>query len=343
MNKIKAVIVGFLYLAATGAYSQPSISPLGETYQKASSAAAQTRETLAASKAQAATINPADALNAAKVGVAAKFISIKPGKFKMGSPADEADRWPDEIQHPVELTKGFEMQATAVTQLQYFLITNRNPSNFKNEENCDEGNFKVVPGPYGRGICVNHPVENVTWFEAIEFANKLSELQDFKPAYVIERNADGSIKDAKANGPNIYDTEGYRLPTESEWEYAARAGTPSDFPYSFGFNDTNELDNYGWFNRNSGNRTHAVATKKANPWGLYDMHGNVYEWVQDFYEVEYGSTVTNPTGPTSGKHLVQRGGYWGDSAGHLRSSYRRFGGPVLHSMLVGFRLVRSSR
>ncbi|MBI4368904.1 MAG: formylglycine-generating enzyme family protein [Elusimicrobia bacterium] len=256
-------------------------------------------------------LKPTDALDESKVGIAAKFISIQPGEFKMGSPSDEKDRDNDETQHPVKLTN-FEFQATEVTQLQYFLVMGRNPSYFRKKENCDEGSYKVL---FGLGLCVNHPVEFVSWNDAQEFIKELNRIQ------------------------NKYT---YRLPTEAEWEYAARANMPSGFPYSFGFNDTKELDNHGWYYGNSNSRTHAVATKKSNPLGLSDMHGNVWEWTQDFYGDYPTTAVTDPTGPTIGSYRVVRGGSWGDFAGDLRSAYRGDGDPG-HRGGVGFRLARSPR
>ena len=263
-------------------------------------------------------LKPTDALDESKVGIAAKFIPIEPGKFKMGSPSDEKDRDVDETQHPVKLTKAFELQATEVTQLQYFLVMDRNPSYFRKKENCDDGSYKVL---FGLGLCVNHPVETVSWNEAQEFINDLNRIQ------------------------NKYT---YRLPTETEWEYAARGGMPSGFPYSFGFNDTNELDNHGWYWGNSKERTHGVGTRKDNPLGLFDMHGNAWEWTQDFYDKDYGvkdfkAVATDPIGPATGSIRVVRGGSWGYGAGGLRSANRFIGVPGYRDNNVGFRLARSPR
>ncbi len=281
-----------------------------------------------AAQVVAETLNAIDALNGQRVGMAARFIAIQPGTFQMGSPGDEASRDNDETQHSVTLTQGFEMQATPVTQMQYFLVTGRNPSNFRNRENCDPNNFRVVNG---LGFCAEHPVEMVSWEDAQDFIRRLNEMQ------------------------NQYT---YRLPTEAEWEYAARAGTQPGFPYSFGHNDTGELDNYAWYSNNSGNRTHAVAMKRQNPWGLYDMHGNVWEWVQDWFGA-YPNTgsggflgiggnrgngaVTDPKGPNTGSSRVIRGGSWYRNAGRLRSASRLYSGPGYRGSYVGFRLARSRR
>lgn len=128
----------------------------------------------------------------------------------------------------------------------------------------------------------NNPVEQVSWEDAVEFCRKLSELPAEKAA--------GRV---------------YRLPTEAEWEYACRAGTTTK--YSFG-DDDSELGNYAWFKGNSGNTSHPVGGKKPNAWGLYDMHGNVWEWCQDWYGDYPSGTVTDPMGATSGSYRVNRGG-----------------------------------
>ena len=321
MRKMWGVAGGLLCFVAQGLHSQSFEQQVRQISRRVSGTALQTRQALAASKTQAGcgdgcgspALNPADALDETKVGIAAKFVALKPGEFEMGSPTDEAGRRDDEIQHTVKLTKAFEMQATAVTQLQYFLVTGRNPSTFRKRENCDQGNFKVV---YGLGLCVNHPVENVSWDDAQAFIARLNKIQS---KYT------------------------YRLPTEAEWEYAARAGTPSDFPYSFGFNDTNELNNYAWYDGNSSDRTHAVATKKPNEWGLYDMNGNVFQWVNDWYAGYPTTAVQDPTGGTSGPFRVIRGGAWGFDAEYLRSAVRGYDVPGYRYSIVGFRLVRSSR
>ena len=323
MRKMWVVVTGLLCFVAQGARAQSFEQQVQQISQKLSGAALQTRQAMAASQAAAVqgcgegcgpgAINPADALDETKVGVAAKFVAIKASEFEMGSPKDEAGRWEDEIQHPVKLTKGYEMQATAVTQLQYFMVMGRNPSTFRKQEYCDANNFKAV---YGLGLCVNHPVENVSWDDAQAFIAQLNKTQS---KYT------------------------YRLPTEAEWENAARAGMPSGFPYSFGFNDTNELNNYAWYDGNSNGRTHAVATKKANQCGLYDMNGNVWQWVNDWYSGYPTASVQDPAGPASGSNRVFRGGSWSGFARYLRSAFRRYGGPGGRGSFLGFRLVRSSR
>ncbi|MDA0841450.1 MAG: formylglycine-generating enzyme family protein, partial [Planctomycetota bacterium] len=151
------------------------------------------------------------------------------------------------------------------------------------------------------------PVESVSWEEAVEFSKKLSD------------------KERKA----------YRLPTEAEWEYACRAGTKTIF--SFGDSDKN-LGDYAWQSGNSTGTTHVVGQKKPNSWGLYDMHGNVWEWCSDWYGDYYSKTIVDPTGPTAGEGRVLRGGSWLSSAGYCRSAFRSGYGPGGRDGILGFRV-----
>jgi formylglycine-generating enzyme required for sulfatase activity len=159
----------------------------------------------------------------------------------------------------------------------------------------------------------NLPVEQVSWEDVQAFIRKLNAI-------------DGGTT--------------YRLPTEAEWEYAARAGTTT--AYSFG-DDPPLLGEYAWYSGNAKGKTHPVGQKKSNAWGLHDMHGNVWEWVQDWYSKPYPSgTVTDPQGPASGSIRVYRGGSWITHARYCRVSYRDDqspGGRVVH---LGFRLLRTA-
>jgi len=131
----------------------------------------------------------------------------------------------------------------------------------------------------------------------------------------------------------------YRLPTEAEWEYACRAGTTT--AYGFG-DDASRLGDYGWFRSNSDSKTHPVGEKKPNAWGLHDMHGNVYEWCQDWYGAYPSGSATDPTGATSGSFRVSRGGSWYVIAGYCRLANRGRGTPVYRNFGLGFRVLRSS-
>ena len=161
-----------------------------------------------------------------------------------------------------------------------------------------------------------NPVEQVSWKDAVEFCRKLSELPAEKKAGYV-----------------------YRLPTEAEWEYACRAGTTTR--YSVGDSDS-ELGEYAWFDDNSGDTTHPVGGKKPNPWGLYDMHGNVWEWCQDRHGSYPSGSVTDPTGAVSGSNRVLRGGCWGFNSGYCRSAHRDWFTPGLRNNDLGFRVLRSS-
>ncbi len=132
----------------------------------------------------------------------------------------------------------------------------------------------------------------------------------------------------------------YRLPTEAEWEYACRSGTTT--AYGFG-DDASRLGDYGWFRSNSDSGgTHPVGEKKPNAWGLYDMHGNVYEWCQDWYGAYPSGSATDPTGAMSGSYRVSRGGSWNINVRYCRSAYRIRLTPEIRIFSLGFRVLRSS-
>ena len=161
-----------------------------------------------------------------------------------------------------------------------------------------------------------NPVENMRWDDAVEFCRKLSELPAEQSAGYV-----------------------HRLPTEAEWEYACRAGT--DTAYSFGDSES-ELGEHAWYGRKSGDTTHPVGRKKPNGLGLYDMHGNVFEWCQDWYGNYPKGSVTDPTGPSSGSNRVLRGGGWFNAADDCRSANRIRLDPSSRSGILGFRVARSS-
>ncbi len=174
------------------------------------------------------------------------FVRIPAGTFQMGSPVGEIGRDITETQHSVTLTRDFEMQNLPVTQQQWVDVMGTNPSAFQSPRNCTD--YRVVNGV---SLCPNHPVEQVSWNDVAAFVKKVN---------------------ATAN-----DGYTYRLPTEAEWEYAARAGTQT--AYSFG-NDESQLGQYAWWGANTYVlETHDVGGKAPNPYGLYDMHGNIWQWV----------------------------------------------------------------
>ncbi|MCY2987932.1 MAG: formylglycine-generating enzyme family protein [Planctomycetota bacterium] len=161
-------------------------------------------------------------------------------------------------------------------------------------------------------IPAGESVETVSWDEAVEFCKRLSE--------VAEERAAGRT---------------YRLPTEAEWEYACRAGSTTR--YSFGDSDA-ELGQHAWYDKNSGNRTHPVGERQANPWALYDMHGNVWEWCQDWQGAYGAGLASDPSGPGSATYRVLRGGSWDRNGGGSRSAYRCRNGLGVRDVSRGFRV-----
>ncbi len=170
-------------------------------------------------------------------------------------------------------------------------------------------------------------MENISWDDVVSFCNKLSKLEGLQPAYTL---SGGSV--TYNRGAN-----GYRMPTEAEWEYAARAGT--DLLYA----GSNTIGDVAWYSGNSSSTTHPVASKGANAWGLYDMSGNVWEWVHDWYDSAYYSSSpgSDPTGPTSGADRVGRGGGWDVTAGSARVANRAWFTPGGRNAYLGVRLVRT--
>ena len=259
---------------------------------------------------------------------AIEMVSIPAGTFIMGSPATEPDRNSNETQHSVTLS-GFSMSKYQVTQAQYQAV-------------MGVGEDWTIVDIVGKGN--NYPVYNVNWYDAIVFCNKLSIKEGLNPVYSINGHTNpaewGTIpisNDVKWNGVVMDKSKnGYRLPTEAEWEYACRAGTMT----AYNTGDTIS-DSTGWYSSNSGSRTHEVGLKPANAWGLYDMHGNLYEWCWDWLGDYSTGSQTDPTGAVSGLNRVGRGGYWYANGQILRSAFRCFGGPSSRGNAFGFRLVRS--
>jgi formylglycine-generating enzyme required for sulfatase activity len=258
---------------------------------------------------------------------------IPAGTFTMGSPAGEPNRYSDEgPQHSVTLS-GFYMGKYQVTQEQYQIVMGSNPSNFKSAVAGESG----TPGKL--------PVETVSWYDALVFCNKLSMMEGLSPAYSISGSTDpaawGTVPTSSNTTWNavviVSGSNGYRLPTEAQWEYACRAGTTTAYNTGAAISDYT-----GCYTSNSGSKTHQVGLKSANYWGLYDMHGNVWEWCWDWYGENYysSSPANNPMGASSGASRVRRGGSWDSSAENLRSAYRVNSYPHIRGGSIGFRLVR---
>jgi len=235
-----------------------------------------------------------------------KLALIPNGTFMMGSPIEEEGADDDEAQHQVTISKDYYLGVTEVTQGQYEKVMGTNPSYFQRRRNDEI-----------KGSSSNHPVEVVSWADAVEFCKKLSVLPEEKKA--------GRV---------------YRLPTEAEWEYACRAGSKT--AYSFG-ESSKSLGDYAWFDGNSNGQTHPVGEKKANAWGLYDMHGNVWEFCSDWYGDYPKGAANDPTGAREGSDRVIRGGGWTGLEKFCRSADRRWfeQKPSRRDTINGFRVALS--
>ena len=236
-----------------------------------------------------------------------KFTAIQPGTFRMGSSNGQKDERPV---HEVTITNTFEFGTYEVTQSQWFVVMGTTVSEQLAimREAVGQPNLQSV-----RGVGDDYPMYLVSWTESQEFISRLSE------------------RDA------VYD---YRLPTEAEWEYAARAGTSTE--YSFG-DDVDQLSDYAWYIDNAEGGTHPVGTKLPNAWGLYDVHGNVWEWTQDRNGKYSRRKAVDPVGPDKGDGRSMRGGGWGNPARSQRSAHRTGNEEASRSSGgIGIRLVRMS-
>jgi len=242
------------------------------------------------------------------------LVFIPPGTFRMGSPTNEVGR--QEIEGPetaVTISGGFWMGKYEVTQGEYLAVIGSNPSWF----NGVHQNWPKQGTNTDFGIDLSRPVETVSWSEATNYCSQLTQRE-------------------RASG-RIATNSVYRLPTDAEWEYACRGRTSTRFSYGDDPGYTN-LTNYAWYSDNSGGTTHPVGNKLPNPWGLYDMHGNVWEWCQDWWSFNLpGGSVLDPQGPTTGSARVFRGCGWSGPARICRSAGRGYGG--LGARYFGFRVL----
>jgi formylglycine-generating enzyme required for sulfatase activity len=230
------------------------------------------------------------------------MVRIEPGKFMMGSPDDEEGRYLDKETPLTEntLTRAYWISKYEVSQGEFETLMDFNPSR-----------FKILNDP-------QLPVESVTWFSALDYCYELT------------------LKERQAG--NLTDDFEYRLPTEAEWAYAARAGTTTRF--SYGDDPFYEsLHEYAWYKGNSRLQPHPVGEKQPNPWGLHDIHGNVFEWCMDWFDNLPGGTLADSWGPEDGYDRVVRGGYWDSSPSFCRSALRVHHPPESRLAFIGFRIV----
>ncbi|GHU49969.1 hypothetical protein FACS1894200_09180 [Spirochaetia bacterium] len=239
----------------------------------------------------------------ATVAVPANMVLVPAGTFQMGGTMYDDEK----PVHQVTISKPFYMGKYEVTQKEWVEVMGSNPSNWKGD---------------------NLPVEQVSWNDVIDYCNKRSVKEGLTPAY---RNSGGTITcDWNANG--------YRLPTEAEWEWAAKGGGKDGLVYEYA--GSNNAGTVAWYEGNSGGRTHDVGTKAPNSLGLYDMSGNVGEWCWDWYGGYSSANQTDPRGAASGSYRVLRGGSWGNLAQNLRSAIRGYYTPAGSFSSDGFRLAR---
>ena len=263
------------------------------------------------------------------------MVRIEAGIFTMGSPDGEHGHQPDEEQHEVTLNDPFEIGEKEITQDEF--------------EACLGYNHRSSDGG-------SLPVETVSWHEAAHFANRASEDVSLDTCYLC--TGSGPSVQCVPDG-NPYQCEGYRLPTEAEWEFAARGGVSEQaFPNGGGLvsgSDVNQCDvdvqlsngdwlhDESWYCRNA-DQTRTVGSLASNGYGLHDMSGNVWEWCNDWYSPTYGGADSDPTGPEKGTVRVNRGGAWGKNPGGVRVACRREGshdGDGERDGYTGFRLCRS--
>jgi formylglycine-generating enzyme required for sulfatase activity len=291
--------------------------------------------------------------------VSIEMVQIPAGTFMMGSPTTEPNRSSNETQHSVTLTQSFKMSKYQVTQKQYQAVMGALPTS--------------LPGS-SYGVGDNYPVYYVSWYDAIVFCNKLSMLEGLDPVYSISDSTDpddwGTIPTSSDDTWNavvtVSSANGYRLPTEAEWEYACRGSYPNKATETntmpFGIGDGTKMESgmanfdvtypydlahspAGEYNDTSATgylgRTTTVGSYQANNYGLYDMHGNVWERCWDWYKADITVDTNDPTGAVTGSFRVIRGGDWYGNARSLRSAFRFNSFPDSRYYDIGFRLVRS--
>ncbi|MBN1592872.1 MAG: formylglycine-generating enzyme family protein [Candidatus Coatesbacteria bacterium] len=250
------------------------------------------------------------------------MVLIPAGSFLMGSPDNEQpNREENEGPQRTVNISAFEVSETEVTQQLWEDIMGWNHSYFTGS---------------------NLPIEGITWFDSVCFCNELSQMDGLTKCYEITNIKKLGNYTISADVTCNFTVNGYRLPTEAEWEYACRAGTTTKF--NSGDSEL-DLEDYAWIGSNSGSETHGVRQKQPNAWGLYDMHGNVWEWCWDWFDENFYAGQPNPdsdpTGPASGTDRAVRGGSWANYTWNCRSAYRHHDSPGDHPFM-GIRLARSA-
>jgi formylglycine-generating enzyme required for sulfatase activity len=246
------------------------------------------------------------------------MVSVKGGTFRMGTDKRDSKEKPDNLSnyyleeypvHPVTL-KSFYIGKYEVTQAEWKTVMVNNPSLYKGD---------------------NLPVDRVTWYDAVEYCNKRSEKEGLTPCY------SGKGDDITCD----FNADGYRLPTEAEWEYACRGGLKSR---NYTYSGSNNVKEVAWYGLNSDGKTHPVGQKKPNELGIYDMNGNAWEWCWDWFDGNYYRTSPrdNPKGPVTGKTRIYRGGGAGGHYFWMTTTGRYTYPPAYHHWFIGFRIVKNT-